>query len=137
MTSSSSPLRTAGAALGILAGALGLLAVVVGALGAHAGLPTASSAWIETGLKYHLPHLAVAWAAVIAAPAAPPAARRDLLLAAALWSAGILAFAGGLYVQALSDLRPGIIVPAGAFGLIGGWIFAALAAVRLSRGAAA
>jgi len=134
MTVSHSSPRAVGATLGVLSGALGVLAVIVGALSAHSGLPTASTAWIEIGLKYHLPHLAVTWAAVVLAAGAPPKVRRDLLLAAALWCFGILAFSGGLYVQAFSDLRPGVIVPSGAFGLIGGWILAASAAVRVWLG---
>ncbi|MBN2752873.1 MAG: DUF423 domain-containing protein [Rhodospirillaceae bacterium] len=125
-----------GTILGLLAGGLGILGIVVGALAAHTGVPTASVAWVDTGLRYHLPHLAVLWVAVIAMPLVPLSVRRSLMSAACAWGLGILAFCGGLYVQAFSDLRPGVIVPAGAFALMAGWVFATHAAVRLVRGAA-
>lgn len=108
------------------------LAVALGAFGAH-GLRAAISADMlanfETGVRYHMYHalalLAVAFA-VTRWPASP------LPVAAGwLFVAGIVLFAGSLYVMALTGWRwLGAITPLGGVAFVAGWLCLCIAAAR-------
>lgn len=101
-----------------LAGALGALGVMLGAFGAH-GIedkvtPERMAVW-ETAARYHLIH-AVALGLVAAHPAQPK-------WAGILFTAGIVIFAGSLYLLVLLDKGwLGAITPIGGLCLIAGWI---------------
>lgn len=105
-----------------IAGALGALAVMTGAFGAH-GLedkvtPERLETW-RTAAHYHLVH-AVALGLVAAHPETPK-------WAGILFTAGILVFAGSLYLLVLLDKGwLGAITPIGGLCLIAGWIALAL-----------
>jgi uncharacterized membrane protein YgdD (TMEM256/DUF423 family) len=125
--------------LAATSGILGVLAIAVGALSAHSGLSYAGMRWVEIGLRYHLSHVAVLWSALLALPwvlSRDAVAARRLERAALAWTAGMLGFSGGLYLQAFFGLRLGGIVPMGAVALMLGWGYAALAAIRLAKGSA-
>ena len=107
------------------------LAVAAGAFGAHAlraRLPVNDLAIFETAVRYQMYHalalLAVAWAA-----ARWPGALTQW--AGWLFVAGILIFAGSLYVLVLTGPRwMGAITPIGGVALIAGWACLLLAASR-------
>lgn len=124
-----------GGALGVVAALFGAAAIVVGAVSAHGGM--GYSPLVGIGLSYHLPHAVAAWAACAAAPLAvvrDETAAGLLRWAALCWLAGVLAFAGGIYLHAFADISLGPVVPIGALVMILGWGFAACAAFRLARG---
>jgi len=107
------------------------LGIAAGAFAAH-GLKGRLSAdaldlW-QTAARYHIYHalglLAVAYAATRWSSALVPAAGW-------LFIAGIVLFAGSLYLLALTDLKPlGAITPLGGLCFIAGWCCLALAAWR-------
>lgn len=107
------------------------LGIAAGAFAAH-GLKGRLSAdaldlW-QTAARYHIYHalglLAVAYAATRWSSALVPAAGW-------LFAAGIVLFAGSLYLLALTDLKPlGAITPLGGLCFIAGWCCLALAAWR-------
>jgi len=103
-----------------LGATLGLLGVAAGAFGAHAleGLVTPERlAVFETGARYHLIHAVAIVVAGIVAGRLPPAR-----LAGWLWSAGVLIFAGSLYLLVLLDAGwLGAVTPLGGLALMGGW----------------
>lgn len=125
------------AALGLAAGGLGILAIAVGAIAAHAGMTDTDATLAEIGVRYHLPHLVAAWAALIGAALVGDAGlRRALHLAAGFWMLGILGFSGGLYVTAFFGWHAGLVTPAGGFAFMFGWACAGFAAWRAARAAA-
>jgi len=107
------------------------LGIAAGAFAAH-GLKGRLSAdaldlW-QTAARYHIYHalglLAVAYAATRWSSALVPAAGW-------LFIAGIVLFAGSLYLLALTDLKPlGAITPLGGLCFIAGWCCLALAVWR-------
>ncbi len=116
--------------VGALAGALG---VALGAFGAHAlgdVLTPARLATFETAVRYQLIH-ALALVAVQAALAAPGAARRALVRAAALLTLGAGIFAGSLYALVGLDVGLfGAVAPIGGAAMIAGWLSLAWAFTR-------
>lgn len=108
------------------------LAVALGAFGAH-GLRAAISADMlanfETGVRYHMYH-ALALLAVAFAVTRWPAS--SLPVAAGwLFVAGIVLFAGSLYVMALTGWRwLGAITPLGGVAFVAGWLCLCIAAAR-------
>ena len=83
----------------------------------------------ETGACYHMVHaLAIGLAAML--PAGPGTRRAQI--AAALFLAGIVLFCGSLYLLALTGGRMlGFVTPFGGLAFVAGWLFLALAALRL------
>lgn len=111
----------------ILAG----LGVAAGAFGAHALEHTISPdllAVYETAARYQLIH-ALALLFVGLASERWPDRRWDV--AGFLFTAGVVVFAGSLYVLALTGSRwPGAITPIGGGCFLAGWLAAGLAAGR-------
>lgn len=117
------------------AGASGLLAVVLGAFGAHAlagAIDADARAVYDTAGRYHLVH-SLALAAGALAPAAG-AHRGWCAAACGAWLGGVVVFAGGLYLLALTGAAwLGAIAPAGGLALMAGWGALAAAALRAPR----
>ena len=111
--------------------ALAGLGVAAGAFGAHAlegTLSPESLAVYETASRYALVH-AVALLFVGLASATWPDRRWNL--AGGLFVAGIIVFAGSLYLLALTGVRwLGAIRPIGGACFLAGWLSSALAAGR-------
>ncbi|HQF55813.1 MAG TPA: DUF423 domain-containing protein [Fibrobacteria bacterium] len=101
-----------------IAALLAALAVALGAFGAHAlkaRLPPDLLAVWTTASQYHLVH-AVALVALASGRKAPGRSWNVLL-------AGIVLFAGSLYLLALTGIRGlGAITPIGGVLLVAGWI---------------
>lgn len=116
-----------------LAGLSGALAVIAGAFGAHglqARLEPRLLAGFVTAAHYHLIHaVAVAVAALTMRESrAAPRAR----MAAASFLAGTVLFSGSLYALALTGIRVfAFLTPVGGLCFIAGWVFLALAALKL------
>jgi uncharacterized membrane protein YgdD (TMEM256/DUF423 family) len=112
-----------------LAGVLGFLAVALGAFGAHALRSRLGSADLEiwrTAAFYHLVH-AVALLAVALAGARVRAAR----VVCVLWTAGIVIFAGSLYLLAATGQRwLGAITPFGGMAFLTGWLILAVTSIK-------
>jgi uncharacterized membrane protein YgdD (TMEM256/DUF423 family) len=113
------PGAASGQAAWWLAGVVGAAAVALGAFGAHGLKATVDDPYLlglwETGARYHLVH-----AAALLGVAAHP---RQPKLAAALFTAGIVIFAGTLYAMALGGPRwLGAVTPIGGVSLIVGWL---------------
>lgn len=115
----------------ILAG----LGVAAGAFGAHALreiLPVDLLAVYETAVRYQLVH-ALALLFVGLASAMWPDRRWDI--AAALFSVGVVVFAGSLYMLALTGARwLGAITPIGGACFLAGWLVTAGAATHSIAG---
>ncbi len=108
------------------------LAVALGAFGAH-GLRGAISADMlanfETGVRYHMYH-ALGLLAVAFAVTRWPASSLPVV-AGWLFVAGIVLFAGSLYVMALTGWRwLGAITPLGGVAFVAGWVCLCIAAAR-------
>ena len=109
---------------GILGALLAALAVAAGAFGTHVlrgPLPPERLEVYETAARYHMYHalalLAVSWA-VDRWPRA-----RAPRLAGWLFVAGIVLFAGSLYVLSLSGTRwLGAVTPFGGVAFLAGWL---------------
>ena len=105
-----------------VAAVCGALAVVAGAFGAH-GLrdqvePEQLSAW-TTASQYHLLHSV----ALLALALYGRATERSVDWPSALFLAGILLFAGSIYLLVLTGQRwLGPVTPLGGLLLIGGWV---------------
>ena len=104
------------------------LAAAAGAFGAHAleGLLTAETeSTYETGTRYHMFH---AVGLFVTAWAVARGGRPGLAQAAGwLFQAGIVLFAGSLYVLAPTGIRwLGAITPLGGVCFVAGWILLAL-----------
>lgn len=114
----------------LLAGALcGAAGVALGAFGAHALrevlAPQMLDAW-RTATQYHLLH-----AAVIVAIALAPGHTPGLRAAGWLMVAGIVLFAGSLYLLALTGATwLGAVTPLGGLAFIAGWLLLVRAAWR-------
>ena len=110
----------------------GFLSVAIGAFAAHGlegRLPEEALAWLATGLRYHMLHVAGLLAVGVLAGQAPT---RSLTLAGGGFLLGTLLFSGLLYAMALTGARwLGMIVPLGGLGFLVGWV--ALAYYALSR----
>jgi len=110
----------------------GLVGVAAGAFGAHAlraRVPADLLAVFETGARYQMYH-ALALLAVALAAARWPAG--GWTLPGWLFTAGILVFSGSLYVLALTGTSwLGAITPIGGACFLAGWVFLALAGMRV------
>ena len=109
------------------------LAVALGAFGAHALkarlAPDMLAIW-QTGVTYHAWHALALMALGLLMLHAPDHAA--LRIAAWLFVAGIVLFAGSLYALALGAPRvTGAITPLGGVAFIAGWIAVAAAAWRM------
>lgn len=107
----------------------GALAVAAGAFAAH-GLKGQIApdmlAVFQTGAQYHLIH------ALALCLAASTGETRPAKLSSGLFAAGIVLFAGSLYLLALTGVRSlGFVTPFGGVAFIAGWI--ALAWTGLQR----
>jgi uncharacterized membrane protein YgdD (TMEM256/DUF423 family) len=107
-------------------------AVALGAFGAHAlkarVAPDMLAVW-QTGVTYHAWHALALFLLGLLMLHAP--ASIALRYAAWLFVAGILLFAGSLYLLALGGPRWfGAITPFGGVAFIAGWIAVAIAALR-------
>ena len=116
----------------IIGSLLGALSVAAGSFGAHGATRFMSAeqlAWMEKAARYNMYHalalLVVAWA-LSQWPA------QASLLSIAGWSfiVGIFLFSGSLYVMSFSNLRLGLITPAGGVAFVLGWILLAVASWR-------
>ena len=116
-----------------VAAVLGFLAVALGAFGAHALRarldPAALEVW-RTAALYHLVH-AVALLAVALAGAR---VRRGSLICG-LWTAGVVIFAGSLYLLAVTGVRwLGAVTPLGGAAFLAGWLVLAVTGVKQPEG---
>jgi uncharacterized membrane protein YgdD (TMEM256/DUF423 family) len=113
---------------------LGFLGVTAAAFGAHALAQRVTAqrlAAFETGSRIQLFH-ALALLAATAIRARWPG--RAATAACWLFVAGIVLFAGSLYLLVLLDLPAlGAITPAGGACLLGGWLALAIAVGRAPR----
>jgi len=117
----------------VWAGIVGATGVAAGAAGAHplhGALKAAGTleAW-ETAARFQLVHAAalLGFAGWLRSSARPEG--RCAAWAVRLWIAGTALFSGSLYALALGGPRwLGPATPLGGAALIGGWLFAALAA---------
>lgn len=117
----------------VAASLLMALAVALGAFGAHALkariAPDMLAIW-QTGVTYHAWHALALLALGPLLLHAPGSAA--LRIAAWLFVAGIVLFAGSLYLLALGAPRiVGAITPLGGVALIAGWIAVAVGAWRI------
>jgi uncharacterized membrane protein YgdD (TMEM256/DUF423 family) len=115
-----------------VAAIMGALAVLCGAFAAHglsARLDEHARAVFETGARYHMYH---ALALGLAAFAMRGPAEGRARAAAILFLIGILLFSGSLYLLALTGMTAlGFVTPFGGLTFVAGWIFLALAALKL------
>jgi uncharacterized membrane protein YgdD (TMEM256/DUF423 family) len=115
-----------------VAAIMGALAVLCGAFAAHglsARLDENARAVFETGARYHMYH---ALALGLAAFAMRGPAEGRARAAAILFLIGILLFSGSLYLLALTGMTAlGFVTPFGGLTFVAGWIFLALAALKL------
>lgn len=110
-----------------LSAIFGTLAVALGAFGAHllkSHLGADAYASFETGIKYHFFHAL----ALLGVSALSHFGRKKMLSYAAwLFSAGILAFSGSIYLLAIDEIFGaelswlGPVTPLGGILLIAGW----------------
>ncbi len=116
----------------ILGTALAGLSVTIGAFGAHGlrdRVEPALLANFETGARYHMYHalalIAVAWAVQRWPSSNFP------VIAGWLFVAGIVLFAGSLYIMALTGQRwLGAVTPFGGVAFIAAWALLAYTAWR-------
>ena len=114
-----------GARLALVLGSLAMaIAVALGAFGAHAlkvrVAPDMLAVW-QTGVTYHAWHALALLALGLLMLHVPGSA--PLRYAALLFVAGIVLFAGSLYLLALGAPRwVGAITPFGGVGFIAGWV---------------
>jgi len=123
--------------LAVLTCLFGVMAIAMGALAAHAGFGARETMWVTTGVRYQLPHVAVLFASLIAMNLMPRHCvdgQSWLLRASVCWGLGVLGFSCGLYGQAFFDVNMGVIVPLGAVLMMLGWLFAAIALIRMRKG---
>jgi uncharacterized membrane protein YgdD (TMEM256/DUF423 family) len=100
---------------------LGLLCVGFGAFGAHGVSDPKAAEWLRTGATYGFVHVLAVFAA----------ASLRARLAAPLFLAGVVLFAGSLWAMALGGPRLlGAITPMGGLLLMAGWAVLAVAAAR-------
>lgn len=122
-----------------LAGLMLALATVAGALGAHALRGVLDSrqmvSW-ETAVHHQFFHsLGLLAVALLIDRASDMASRRRLVVAAWLLLSGMLCFSGSIYLLLFGGPRLlGPVTPLGGLLLIGGWLWFALAALRMPEG---
>src|SRR5581483_9733158 len=96
----------------------GLMAVAAGAFGAHGVGEAQAKAWLQTGAQYQMIHALAAFACFSLWRIGAGSAQ----LAAWLFLAGALVFAGTLYLMALGGPRMlGAVTPIGGALMIAGW----------------
>lgn len=111
-----------------LAALSGLVAVAMGAFGAHGVSDPRLKGWLETGGHYQLIH---ALAALAALWVASRGGGTTATVAAWLFLAGGLLFAGSLYGMAFTGARwLGPVTPVGGLLLMAGWLALGWAALR-------
>jgi len=116
----------------VLAALWGFMGVAAGAFGAHAASDPQTKGWLQTGAQYQMVHALAVFAclAVQRAYAGAPAAG----LAAWLFVAGAIVFAGTLYLTALTGMPAlGAVTPIGGLLLLAGWATLAWAVFRGAR----
>jgi len=110
----------------VAAAANGLMAIAMGAFAAH-GLRSVLDAdalgWIDTGSRYQMWHaLVLLGVALLLVRIQPGRHRRILEVVAWAFLAGIVLFAGSLYLLALTHLQAfAWIAPFGGVALMAGW----------------
>ena len=121
----------------LASGIFGALGIAIGAFGAHA-LPnilkdlapdefTRRQAWLETGVKYHMYHVAALLAVGLASERA-----RGFSGSAIAWMVGILIFSGCLYAMTMTGIKVlGAVVPLGGVAFIVGWVLVIVNALRM------
>ena len=117
----------------VAASLLMALAVALGAFGAHAlkvrVAPDMLAIW-QTGVTYHVWHALALLALGLLMLSVPGSAA--LRYAAWLFVAGIVFFAGSLYLLALGAPRwVGVITPFGGVAFIAGWVVVAVGVWRM------
>jgi uncharacterized membrane protein YgdD (TMEM256/DUF423 family) len=118
----------------------GLMAIAMGAFAAHrlrSVLDADALGWLDTGSRYQMWHALVLLGVALLLVRAQPGVHRRLLLAIG-WAflAGIVLFAGSLYLLALTHLRVfAWITPVGGVALIAGWLGLALLGLMRWRSA--
>jgi uncharacterized membrane protein YgdD (TMEM256/DUF423 family) len=106
------------------------MAVAAGAFGAHGVSDPQAKAWLQTGAQYQMVHAL----AVFACFALWRLGAGSAQIAAWLFLAGALIFAGTLYLMALGGPRLlGAITPIGGVMMILGWAVLAWAAFMGAR----
>lgn len=114
-----------------VAATLGFLAVALGAFGAHALRSRVTAAELgvwQTGVLYHALHAV----ALLALALYADAAGREIKWPALAFTAGVVLFAGSLYLMVLTGARKlGMITPFGGLSFLVGW---ALVFASLGRG---
>lgn len=125
----------------VAAAANGLMAIAMGAFAAH-GLRSVLDAdalgWIDTGSRYQMWHaLALLGVAMLLVRTQPGRHRRILQAVAWAFLAGIVLFAGSLYLLALTHIQAfAWIAPFGGVALMAGWLgLILLGALRWRRAA--
>lgn len=108
------------------------LAVALGAFAAHGATDFMSDqqlAWMDKAARYNMYH---ALALLMVSWALERWSNRAALLKAAGWLfvVGIALFSGSLYLMAFTDLRLGLITPAGGVAFVAGWVLMAIAAKK-------
>ena len=114
-----------------LGGLYGLLAVLLGAFAAHGLRDVVSddslSSW-QTAVNYQMSHALVLLFTGLWRQLGGP---RLLGVAGSLFSIGVLAFSGSIYLLALLEVPwMGPLTPLGGLSLIGGWLCLCLAVLR-------
>lgn len=122
----------------VAAGVNGLIAVGMGAFAAHglrATLDPPALAWVETASRYQFWHaLALLGTALLMNQAMLARHRRLIQAIGWLFLAGIVLFAGSLYLLALTGLQAfAWITPFGGLALLAGWGGLVLLGVRRWR----
>ena len=116
----------------VLAALVMAVGVALGAFGAHglrARVPADMLAVWQTAVQYHAWHGLALVGTGLLMQRVP--ASRGLLVAAALFAAGIVLFSGSLYALVLTGLRGlGVVTPIGGVAFIGGWVALAWSAWR-------
>ena len=115
----------------VLASLSGLMAVAAGAFGAHGVSDPQAKSWLQTGAQYQLIHALAVFACVMLWRLGGTAAQ----VAAWLFLAGGLLFAGSLYLMALGAPRLlGVVTPIGGVLLLLAWGALAWTALAGARG---
>ena len=118
-------------ALGAISAGLSVAAGAFGAHGLNARIPPDLLVIWETGARYQMYHafalMAAAWAWSRGAAARGPA-----VWAGWLFVVGTLIFSGSLYALAFTGIRGiGAVTVLGGIAFLAGWVFLALAALRV------
>jgi uncharacterized membrane protein YgdD (TMEM256/DUF423 family) len=121
----------------VAAGLNGLIAVAMGAFAAHGlrnALDPVALGWVETASRYQLWHALALLGVALLMRADLPTRGRLLHLAGWAFLAGIVLFAGSLYLMALTPVRAlAWVTPFGGVALLAGWACLALFGLRRWR----